>query len=237
MMASETDTEEKTHQQIEAVRARLRAGNPLTQEEITNGDWDYMLRKSGLPRSTRDSMSLGLWEQRPGKGLSEALDLTVAMIRGTEEFSILTLAGPPGVGKSHLAIAIAWEWLLHGAWVLFRQSEDLLDEMRQTFDIDKDKAWDLKLPTFANVLKAYKWCHLLVVDDLGLEKPTEWAEARLDGIFNHRWLHRLPTVITTNMPSKDLSPRIVDRIDDKACARVVAMDAPSYRRGRGRGNK
>ncbi|MBA7686736.1 hypothetical protein ES703_95191 [subsurface metagenome] len=115
--------------------------------------------------------------------------------------------------------------------VLYRQAEALLDEMRRTFDLTPGQARDSNLPTFDMVLANFKRCHLLIIDDLGVEKPTEWAQARLDSIIDHRWLNGVPTVVTTNLKSEDLPPRIVDRLEDRRCSRVVQISATSYRKG------
>lgn len=194
-----------------------------------------LARLAGLPLVTFDTMRLEHWERRQGKGLTEALNLAVKMARGDDSLSMLTFAGPPGVGKTHLAIAIAWDWRLAGAFVLYRQAEALLDEMRRTFDLTPGQALDMNLLTFDMVLTKFKKCHLLIIDDLGVEKPTEWAQARLDSIIDHRWLNQLPTVVTTNLKSEDLPPRIVDRLQDWRCSRVVQMSAASYRRGKSGG--
>lgn len=226
---------------LEEVRQRLRNGElPFAGRMISDtagdeeDDFGWRVLRSGLPPITFDSMRIEHWEQRPGKGLKEALDAAMAMAQGEDKFCLLTLAGPTGVGKTHLGIAIAWEWLLAGGFVIYRQVEELLDELRETFGIPPGQALEMKLPPFKTVLNKFKSCHLLVMDELGGEKPTEWTLARLDSILDYRWLNRLPTVVTTNAKSEDLAPRIVDRLQDFRCGRVVLIAASSYRREGGR---
>lgn len=70
---------------------------------------------------------------------------------------------------------------------------------------------------------------VLIIDDLGLEKATDWAAEKLDLIIDHRWLNNMALVVTTNALGKDLSPRIADRLRDTKRGRVVQIAAESYR--------
>src|SRR4029079_3312899 len=70
---------------------------------------------------------------------------------------------------------------------------------------------------------------LLIVDDLGTENTTPWAREKLYQIFNHRYNHRLPTVITSNTDLESLDPRIASRICDQTLCRHVYLEAKDYR--------
>src|SRR5213078_2422924 len=70
---------------------------------------------------------------------------------------------------------------------------------------------------------------LLIVDDLGTENTTPWAREKLYQIFNHRYNHRLPTVITSNADLETLDPRIASRICDQTLCRHIYMEAGDYR--------
>jgi DNA replication protein DnaC len=72
---------------------------------------------------------------------------------------------------------------------------------------------------------------LLILDDLGAESPTPWANEKLYQLFNHRYTHRLPTVITTNVELDRLDPRIRSRLVDRDLTRIVSMNLPDFRRG------
>lgn len=136
----------------------------------------------------------------------------------------LLLVGPNGCGKTHLAAAIANYCLSLEKEILFITAPDLLDHLRATFAPTSPVAYD-KL--FWHVREA----ETLVIDDLGSEQSSSWAEEKLFQLFNHRYNWRLPTVITANANGlKDVDVRISSRLSDTGLVRTVVMDeAEDYR--------
>lgn len=139
----------------------------------------------------------------------------------------LVLAGPYGCGKTHLAVAIAHEAMRKGIPVLFQVVPDLLDHLRATFAPQSPATYD-------QTFEAVKTTSLLVLDDLGEESDTRWAQEKLYQLFNHRYNHRLPTVVTTNRPLEAIDDRISSRMHDGDLSRIVIVEAPDYRRVKGR---
>ena len=70
---------------------------------------------------------------------------------------------------------------------------------------------------------------LLVLDDLGTESASPWAQEKLFQLFNYRYVARLPTVITMTQEPKDVDPRLRTRMTDVGRCNFFAIDAPSYR--------
>ncbi len=135
----------------------------------------------------------------------------------------LLLQGGYGCGKTHLAAAIANACVDAGVPTLFLTTPDLLDHLRSTFAPSSEVEYDELFDRVRNI-------SLLVLDDLGSESPTAWAQEKLYQILNHRYSYRLPTVVTTNVDLEAIDPRIRSRLVDQNLTRSVAINAPDYRR-------
>jgi DNA replication protein DnaC len=78
---------------------------------------------------------------------------------------------------------------------------------------------------------------LLLLDDLGTEKLSEWTEEATYRIVNHRYNESLPLLITTNLPVRTGSQDLVTRLGDRLASRLaqtataVSFDGPDLRRG------
>lgn len=133
----------------------------------------------------------------------------------------IAFSGAFGCGKTHLAAAIANEVAKRGEPALFVVVPDLLDHLRAAFSPSSLTSYDKR---FDSVRKA----PLLILDDLGTESATPWAEEKLYQLFNHRYNGRLPTVITMAKDA-DLKPRLKSLILDVGRCTPFEIMAPSYR--------
>ena len=139
----------------------------------------------------------------------------------------LSLHGPYGVGKTHLAVAAAAEREDRGDEVFFATVADLLDYLRATFAPDSAVNHDDLLDRIRNA-------DVLVLDDMGAERSTPFAEDKLFQIMGYRYEERLPTIITTSQQIEAIAsarPRIASRLQDPLVVTEMPMEAPDFRRG------
>ena len=134
----------------------------------------------------------------------------------------LILTGDTGVGKTHLAVAIAGRQIERGQRVVFSFVPDLMDYLRDTFDPESPVRYD-------RVFEEVKTAPLLVLDDFGKERRSEWAVEKLYQIIVHRHNVRLPTVITSMREFSEERDPVISRILDPSLSTLVRFDAPDYR--------
>ena len=145
----------------------------------------------------------------------------------------LTFSGETGVGKTHLAIAIAGKLMKNGHSVFFAFVPDLMDYLRDTFNPES-------VITYDRLFDDVKNSELLILDDFGQERRSDWAVEKLYQIVVHRHNARLPTVITSMLGFTDELDPITSRVQDPSVSDIHKIDAPDYRnkrrqpRGQGR---
>ena len=144
----------------------------------------------------------------------------------------LLLEWQPGVGKTHLAVAVLKQ-IVEKAGVrgLFYDTRDLLRVIRSTYD-PSIRTTELE------ILRPVMTADLLVLDDLGAEKTSEWVEETMNLIVNTRYNERRMTIFTSNYQDipEDTEPNsLIFRIGHRMRSRLhemcefLQMDGADYR--------
>lgn len=129
---------------------------------------------------------------------------------------LLVLTGNKGTGKTTLACAILRATAgRHGVRGQFWPVIDLLDRYRRTFD--QDRATE----TVDEVDQQMRRMPLLVLDDYGAHKGTEFAEERLFALIDYRYREGKPLVVTSNVSLMEMQERVRSRFTDTAACQIV----------------
>lgn len=134
----------------------------------------------------------------PPKFRSAATDRTDVVERALGGCG-LYIQGPVGVGKTHLAMAIAIEAARRGVTVRVTSSQRIMASIRSTFGGEGSEN-----DVFTSLVRP----RILVIDDLGKDAPTEWVVSMVYRVIEERYLQLKPVVITSNYSKRDLVDRL-----------------------------
>ena len=125
----------------------------------------------------------------------------------------LIITGTSGVGKTHLAAAIANKLIEKGQIVLIGRLTTLLDKIKETF-ADNTISENELIELYSNI-------DMIIIDDLGTERVSKWALEKLYTIIENRNENRLPIVITTRFDKNGLSKRFKEGQDEELADAVI----------------
>ena len=174
----------------------------------------------------------------PDKGQIEAYEFCMKFARklSANEDKGLYITGAVGSGKTHLASAIINSIIdnreLNYAEILntelnprmmFYSMIGLLNDIRRTYSTN-----DISQDLITRICKT----PLLVIDDIGVEKTSDWVSERLFEIVDYRYGNMLPLVITTNLTPSELVVAIGERVYDRirSMCKLVAITSKGQRR-------
>ena len=216
----------------EGLRSRLEATEGFSKV-LPLGQYNTRLarRIGDLPDEMRRRMTFENFDVRGGQNATRRDQESLQRAKqAAETFAVdpegwLLFTGPSGSGKTHLAAAIAGKNLDQDRPVFYAFVPSLLDHLRSTFSPDSPIGYD-------ELFEQLKTAPLLILDDLGAESSTPWAEDKLYQIIVHRHEIRLPTVITNAFSIEELEqakPRIASRLVDSMVVDWEPITAPNYR--------
>lgn len=132
-----------------------------------------------------------------------------------EDGTGLIFIGKFGTGKTHLAFAIANYLLNNGVPVIFETLINLMEKLKLSYG--RTESLD-----YYDIIKLYCECDLLIIDDLGKEKLSEWVLEKLFQIINSRYENMLPIIITTNYNEEQIINRLSSNNDGVAAKSLVS---------------
>ncbi len=167
---------------------------------------------------------------KPVRGLSEAVKAAAGFAQ--EPRGWLVIWGAPGSGKTHLSLAVANALIAREQAVVWRYVPDVVYRMRELVSLQEP---DTITPTLLDA-------PVLILDDLGAARWTDYVTERLELVFDRRYRDRAPTMVTligADRPRPDydlaedvkrtISVSIGRRMQDSSACRIVRNAAPQWR--------
>jgi len=159
------------------------------------------------------------WVRTLVTGARDAERSTAAIRRGPS----LLLVGGVGTGKTYQAFGAIRALAISGAYFTwqFTSAADCYAALRPRAGVDSEQEFE-----------KYSKPGLLVLDDLGVAKGSEWTEEINYRLINYRYEREMPTLITSNVPPKQLGAALGDRVASRLAEMTsqVALKGPDRRR-------
>lgn len=186
-----------------------------------------MLESAGITTGIFNQMSFDFMNAaHVGKAHEIAKEYSESFTRDTKKG--LMFYGRAGSGKTHLSISIARNVIEKKLIpAKFTRVIDLLFEIRGTYS----RSEKFRVDGEKELIAKYAGVPLLILDDLGAEKTTDWARQVLYNIIDQRWINQKPIIVTSNLSLDELEERLGERITSRIAGmcQLVEMRGEDYR--------
>lgn len=208
---------------------RIIGGEPLPDDICTLACLKYFCRKEKPERYLEHCMVPERYLKcsfENYKAENDEVKKVLSQLKNIEriEDSIL-LTGPAGCGKTHLSVALMRDQSLKSlrfSW--FHKATDILMELRSVYDEEGKSEKE--------IFKKYLTEDILIIDDIGAEKVSDYVIQSWYKIIDDRYSACLPTAYTTNLKLSEIGSRFGDRIASRlAAGLVLSMKGKDMRMG------
>jgi len=203
-------------EQREIARKEEELARKKRQIETRKLRQETLFKNSRIPAIKREVYQFDTY--KCSKENEKVLDL----IRNHSD-GFLTMCGGTGIGKTHLAFSCGI-YAIYDDFpksVIYYQCEDLLDTLRKSYDRNSDD------DSYDEIMQKLQDVDILIIDDFGTQKNTDWVLSKLDMIIDYRYVNEKNTIITTNLSMKsikDISERIASRLSSGVVVTLVGQD-------------
>jgi len=193
---------------------REQAAEKLAQEQREEQRYQDLIRLANIPPRWREVTFSTLdpkihpAAQRLAREYAEGFS--------KESPSLVFYSPGNGTGKTTLAACII-NYVLHERRVpvMFGKARDIMLGIRKTFSDHYE--------TEAEILDKVSYVDLLLLDDVGVDRPSEWIKSTYWTLMDRRFDWMLPVVVTTNKPLDGKGEVLADRIGEGAASRLLGL--------------
>jgi len=193
---------------------REQAAEKLAQEQKEEERYQGLIRLANIPPRWRevtfDTLDPNI------QPVAQRLAKEYAAGFSKESSSLVFYSPGNGTGKTTLAACII-NYVLHELRlpVMFAKARDIMLEIRKTFSD--------RYETEAEILDKVSYVDLLLLDDVGVDRPSEWIKSTYWTLMDRRFDWMLPVVVTTNKPLEGRGELLADRIGEGAASRLLGL--------------
>ena len=149
-----------------------------------------------------DNFSLAYYDREQRAAMGKVVESCLRYVREfSKESKNLLFTGPPGLGKTHLSLAVA-EGVVRSGWLIMFQKDAAALEYREII--------------FG--------CDLLVIDDLGTEMVTSYTRSEVYDLVNTRLNTSRPTIINTNLGLRDIEQKYTSRVYSRIAGTYAVVE-------------